>query len=183
MKESEQETIHYLTHLTIENEYYCNKCKRNILEHEVTNTMSEWYSDNTKRPFHKVSKKESELEKASIVNKYDVELKANQNSVHAIVTLLGKNKWQVKSLMEHLGVDDDKFDPDASCGSVSCRHCGACSGDGMEWLTLNKMVDDDGHYMKKGRVAMEDRSTDEYMYQISCHVCGEFWEQYLRDEV
>jgi hypothetical protein len=102
------------------------------------------------------------------------ELKDNQKRVHGLVSLLGQDIFH--KLAEHLGSDEENFDPDEKCGSRSCRHCGACgSMDRIDFIEVKDPF--------TGEQATQN-DLDEVIlkkWKISCNICGETWEEFLRE--
>jgi hypothetical protein len=98
----------------------------------------------------------------------------NKKHFHAIATLLGKD--MLFQLMGHLGAED-LFDPDEGCGSRSCPHCYACSGeDQLDWKEL---YDENGKQLEIP--PEEDGDLRKLKWHIECHRCGHVWEEYLFD--
>lgn len=121
-----------------------------------------------------LEKKEFEMEFKEKQRKLELQdaLKKNQKRFHAIVDLLGKE--EAVELMEHLRVDEDIFDIDADCGVRSCRHCGACGGSGYEVVEWKEIKDEKG----KQKKIIEDE-TELLLWEITCGLCGEQWQEYL----
>lgn len=120
----------------------------------------------------KASREEEEKEYKA---KRKEQVKQNKKHFHAIVELLGMD--QTFELMQHLGIDEEIFDPDEGCPVISCRHCGACGGyeSNIQW---KKVLGDDG----KQETMMEEE-TELFHWDITCNLCGEHWRAYLHSEL
>lgn len=116
-------------------------------------------------------KKEREEEEKLIKAERRKQDELNKKHFHAIVELLGMD--QTFELMQHLGVDDEVFDPDEGCPVISCQHCGACGGHEPN-ITWKKVLDANG----KQETVIDDE-IELFHWDITCNLCGEHWRAHL----
>ena len=115
--------------------------------------------------------------------KNEIKTAINQTNIRLIIRMFGKEAF--RDLIDHVGVFvdiDEVFDLNEECGAFSCRICGACGSNDYN-IEYTEVRDVFGEQLAKYENKGTEQEVEKKLWHIKCRICGEEYNEYLRDEV